>query len=60
MTVEQALTQLKTILGKNLYPAAVPEVEKVLKNLEGDSYEAGYEQAQETVGDWYEPRPPGY
>ena len=28
---------------------------KILKKLEQDSFEAGYEQAQETVGDWYEP-----
>lgn len=55
MRTEDALERLKAILGKGLYPSAVPEVEQVLKELEDDSFEAGYEQARETVGDWYEP-----
>jgi len=55
MATEEALEKLKAILGKGLYPNAIPEVEEILKRLEQDSFEAGYEQAQETVGDWYEP-----
>jgi len=55
MTTQEALEKLKAILGKGLYPTAIPKVEEILKGLEQDSFEAGYEQAQETVGDWYEP-----
>lgn len=55
MATEETLEKLKAILGEGLYPAAIPEVEEILKKLEQDSFEAGYEQAQETVGDWYEP-----
>ena len=55
MTAKEALDKLKAILGKGLYPVAIPEVEKVLKELEEGSFEAGYEQARDTVGDWYEP-----
>ena len=55
MTVEEALAQLQATLGKGLYPTAVPRVEEILRSLGKDSFEAGYEQAQETVGDWYEP-----
>ena len=55
MTAEEALEKLKAILGKGLYPTAIPKAEEILKKLEEHSFEAGYEQAQETVGDWYEP-----
>jgi len=55
MTVDEALEELRAILGKGLYPTAVPRVEEILKKLEEESFEAGYEQARETVGDWYEP-----
>jgi hypothetical protein len=55
MKTEEALEKLKAILGKGLYPSALPAVEEVLKRLEEDSFETGFEQAQETVGDWYEP-----
>lgn len=60
MTVDEALAALKATLGKGLYPTAIPRVEEILRSLDKDSFEAGYEQAQETVGDWYEPKPPGY
>ena len=60
MTTEEALVNLKAILGKGLYPTAIPKVEEVLKNLEKDSFESGFEQATETVGEWYEPRPLPY
>jgi len=57
MTTEEALVNLKAILGKGLYPIAIPKVEEILNNLEKDSFESGFEQATETVGDWYEPKP---
>jgi hypothetical protein len=59
MATEEALEKLKAILGKGLYPNAIPQVEKILKKLEQESFEAGYEQARDTVGDWYEPEYPG-
>ena len=57
MTSEEVLEKLKAFLGKALSPTAVPKVEEILKKLEEDSLEAGFEQARETVGDWYEPEP---
>ena len=57
MTAEEALSRLEAILGKGLYPTAIPKVEEILRNLEKDSFESGFEQATETVGDWYEPKP---
>ena len=60
MTTEEALGRLKAILGKGLYPTAIPKVEEILKNLEKDSFESGFVQATETVGDWYEPKPLSY
>ena len=60
MTTEEASRRLKAILGKGLYPTAMPKVEEILKNLEKDSFESGFEQATETVGDWYEPKPLSY
>lgn len=56
MTREEALKKLKAILGKGLYPSAIPEIEKILAELEEDSFEAGFEQARETVREWYEPQ----
>jgi hypothetical protein len=55
MTREEALEKLKTILGKGLHPTAIPKVEEILRGLEEDNFEAGFEQARQTVGDWYEP-----
>jgi hypothetical protein len=55
MTGEEALQELRAILRKGLYPAAVPNVKEILTQLEKDSHQAGYEEAVETVGDWYEP-----
>ncbi len=55
-----ALAQLETILGKGLHPAAIPKVKEILRSLEEDSIEAGFEQASETVGKWYEPKPLSY
>jgi len=60
MTTEEALVNLKAILGKGLYPTAIPKVEEILKNLAKYSFESGFEQATETVGDWYEPKPLSY
>ena len=60
MTTEEALARLKVILGKGLYPTSIPKVEEILKNLEKDSFESGFEQATETVGDWYDPKPLSY
>jgi hypothetical protein len=60
MTAEEALGRLKAILGKGLYPTAIPKVEEILKKLEKDSFECGFEQATETVGDWYDPKPLSY
>jgi len=60
MTIEEALCRLKAILGKGLYPAAVPGVEEILKRLEEDSFQSGFEQARETVEEWYEPEPLSY
>jgi hypothetical protein len=60
MTTEEALGRLKAILGKGLYPTAIPKVEEILKSLEKDSFESGFEQATETVGDWYDPKPLSY
>jgi len=57
MSVEEALEKLQAILGKGLYPTAVPQVKEVLRKLEEDSFQSGFEQARETVGDWYEPKP---
>ena len=37
MSVAEALTELQAILGKGLYPAAIPKVKEVLIRLkEGD------------------------
>lgn len=55
MTIEEALEELKTVLGKSVYPAALPKVEEVLKK-----FEAGFKYARETVRDWYEPKPSWY
>jgi hypothetical protein len=55
MDSKEALQEPKAIFRKDLYPAVVPEVEEILRKLEKDSSEAGYEQARDTVGDWYEP-----
>jgi hypothetical protein len=52
---EEALNNLQEILGKGLYPTAIPKVKEILKRLSEDSFRAGYEEATETVGDWYEP-----
>ena len=60
MTTEEALRRLKAILGKGLYPTAVPKVEEILQTLQKDSFESGFEQATETVGDWYDPKPLSY
>jgi len=57
MTSEDALLQLKAILGKGLYPTAIPRVKEILTRLESDSFEAGFEQAKETVTEWHEPKP---
>lgn len=57
MTTEEALSDLKATLGKDLYPTAIPKVKEILKSLEKDSSESRFEQAQETVTEWYEPRP---
>ena len=57
MTTEEALGRLKAILGKGLYPTVIPKVKEILKELEKDSFECGYEQATETVGDWHKPKP---
>ena len=57
MTTKEALGRLKAILGKGLFPTAIPKVEEILNNLEKDSFESGFEQATETVGDWYEAKP---
>jgi hypothetical protein len=54
MTTEEVLEKLKAILGKGLYPTAIPKVKEILKKLEEHSFQSGYEQARETVGDWYE------
>ena len=51
MTTEEALAKLKTILGKGLYPTAIPKVEEILRKLEEDSFESGFEQAREIVSD---------
>jgi hypothetical protein len=55
MTKADALNKIKELLGKGLPPTAMPEVEKVLQELEESSYEGGFEQARETVGEWYRP-----
>ncbi len=55
MNSQEALEELKAILGKGLYPTAIPKVAEILRRLEADSFEAGFEEAKETVGDWYEP-----
>jgi hypothetical protein len=34
MSVEEALVELKVILGKGLYPLAVPKVREILVRLE--------------------------
>jgi len=60
MTTEEALGELKAILGKGLYPTAIPKVEEILRSLEKDSFESGFEHTTETVGEWYEPRPLPY
>lgn len=57
MAAEEAFVSLKAILGKDLYPNAIPEVEKILKKLGEDSFEAGFEQAKETANDWYASKP---
>ena len=60
MTIEEALGRLEDILRKGLYPTAIPIVEEILRRLERDSFESGFEQATETAGEWYEPKPLPY
>ena len=55
MTKEDALTKIKVLLGKGLSPTAMPKVERILAELEEDSFRWGYENAQETVGEWNKP-----
>ena len=55
MDSEEVLQEMKVILGKGLYPTAIPKIKEILKRLEEYSFKAGYEQARETIGDWYEP-----
>jgi len=52
VTVEEALAELRAILGETLCPALVPKIESILARLEEDSYKAGCQQARETVGHW--------
>jgi len=37
MSVEEALAELQAILGKGLYPAAIPKVREVLAQVKGDN-----------------------
>jgi len=54
-TPEDALQRIKSVLGRGLYPAAVPEVLKVLEGLEESAESNGFRKAQETVGEWHRP-----
>lgn len=54
--IDAAIKQLQVILGKGLYPAAIPKVKDILAALKEAAFEAGSEDAKQTVSEWYEPR----
>ncbi len=51
MTVEEALGELKAILGKGLYPMAIPKVEAVLQALKQDSVKASLEHGNDAMNE---------
>jgi hypothetical protein len=54
-SVKSVVAELQKLLGKRLYPSAMPVIEAILSQLEQEAYESGFEQAQYTVGDWNKP-----
>ncbi len=56
-TVDKAMVDLKALLGKGLFPAAIGDVRRILVRLYEVSVDEGEEDARETVGLWYEPKP---
>lgn len=60
MTADEALAKLRALLGESLCTASVPQLEEILKKLEDESFQSGYDHATDTVGFWYEPKPPWY
>ena len=43
--VERATLALKKILGKGLYPTAIPKANDILTELEQEAFQSGFEQA---------------
>jgi hypothetical protein len=46
MSVEEALAELQAILGKGLYPAAIPKVREVLTEVKGSEAQGSKELVQ--------------
>lgn len=46
MSVEEALAELQAILGKGLYPAAIPKVRQVLTEVKGSEAQDNQEVVQ--------------
>ena len=59
-SLEQAISEIQELLGKGLYSTAIPKVHRILDSLYQTGYRDGYDEAQDTVGQWYEPKPYGY
>lgn len=55
--VDKAMVDLKAVLGKGLFPTAIGDVRCVLVRLYEAGVDDGEEDARETVGLWYQPKP---
>ncbi len=54
MSVEEALAELQAILGKGLYPAAIPKVRQVLTEVKGSEAQDNQELVQRRYPEEYE------
>jgi len=54
MSVEEALAELQAILGKGLYPAAIPKVREVLTEVKGSEAQDNQELVQRRYPGEYE------
>lgn len=57
MTIDDAVAQLKAILGRGLYPAAIPRLREVLHGFKESVWEAAVEETKATIREWYDPAP---
>ncbi len=54
MSVEEALAELQAILGKGLYPAAIPKVREILVEVKGSEAQDNQELVQRRHPEEYE------